>query len=117
MARGPAYGAIPESHDKNAAMAVKGVVAVMPLENRIAVCARNSYAAIKGREALNIKWSKGSLPDMDDAYLDRVYSEHLEKQGVAAKNEGDVKTALGNAATTLEQSYKINYISHAQVEM
>jgi isoquinoline 1-oxidoreductase beta subunit len=116
VARGPGYGAIPESHDKNAAMAVKGVVAVIPLENRIAVCAKNSYAAIKGRDALNIKWSNGSLPDMDDAYLDRVYSEHLEKQGASAKNEGDVKTALGKAATTLEQSYKINYISHAQVE-
>lgn len=116
VARGPAYGAIPESHDKNAAMALKGVVAVLPLENRIAVCAKNSYAAIKGRDALNIKWSKGALPDMDDAYLDRVYNEHLEKQGVAAKNEGDVKTALGKAATIVEQSYKINYISHAQVE-
>jgi isoquinoline 1-oxidoreductase beta subunit len=116
VARGPGYGAIPESHDKNAAMAVKGVVAVIPLENRIAVCAKNSYAAIKGRDALNVKWSNGSLPDMDDAYIDRVYGEHLEKQGASAKNEGDVKAALGKAATTLEQSYKINYISHAQVE-
>jgi isoquinoline 1-oxidoreductase beta subunit len=116
VAREPSYGAIPESHDKNAAMAVKGVVAVIPLENRIAVCAETTYAAMQGRDALNIKWSKGSLPDMDDAYLDRVYSEHLEKQGAIAKNEGDVKTALAKAATTLEQSYKINYISHAQVE-
>jgi len=116
VARGPGYGAIPESHDKNAAMAVKGVVAVIPFENRIAVCAETTYAAMQGRDALDIKWSKGSLPNMDDAYLDRVYSEHLEKQGAIAKNEGDVKTALGKAATTLEQSYKINYISHAQVE-
>ncbi|CAB1076391.1 Uncharacterized aldehyde oxidase, molybdopterin-binding subunit [Olavius algarvensis Delta 1 endosymbiont] len=116
VARGPGYGAVPESHDKDAAMAVKGVVAVIPLENRIAVCAEATYAAMQGREALNITWSKGALPDMDDAYLDRVYSEHLAKQGAAAKNVGDVKTALGEAATTLEQSYKINYISHAQVE-
>lgn len=116
VARGPGYGAIPESHDKNAAMAVKGVVAVIPFEKRIAVCAETTYAAMQGRDALNVKWSKGSLPDMDDAYLDRVYSEHLEKQGAIARKEGDVKTALAKAATTLEQSYKINYISHAQVE-
>jgi len=116
VARGPGYGAIPESHDKNAAMAVKGVVAVIPLENRIAVCAETTYAAIQGREALNVEWSKGALPDMDDAYLDQVYSEHMEKQGATAKDEGDVNTALGKAATTLERTYKINYISHAQVE-
>jgi isoquinoline 1-oxidoreductase beta subunit len=53
---------------------------------------------------------------MDDAYVDRVYSEHLEKPGAAAKNEGDVTAALGKATTTLEQTYKIHYISHAQVE-
>ena len=116
VARAPHYGASPQSYDEQAAMAIKGVIKVVPLENRIAVCAETTYAAIQGREALNIKWSQGLLPDMDDAYLDRVYSEHLEKPGVAAKNEGDVKTALGRAATTLEQSYKINYISHAQVE-
>ena len=116
VARPPHYGASYQSYDEKAAMAVKGMVKVVPLENRIAVCAETTYAAMQGRDALNIKWSKGSLPDMDDAYLDRVYSEHLEKQGAIAKNEGDVKTALAKAATTLEQSYKINYISHAQVE-
>jgi len=116
VARPPYYGASFLSYDEKAAMAVKGVIKVVPLERRIAVCAKNSYAAIKGRDALDIKWSKGTLPDMDDAYLERVYSEHLEKQGAAAKNKGDVKTALGKAVTTLEQSYKVNYISHAQVE-
>jgi isoquinoline 1-oxidoreductase beta subunit len=116
VARAPRYGAIPESHDEQAAMAVKGVVAVIPLENRIAVCAETTYAAMQGREALNIQWSAGSMPDLDDAYLDKVYSEHLDKEGASAKKEGDVKTALAEAATTLEQSFKIHYISHAQVE-
>ncbi len=116
VARPPYYGASYQSYDEKAAMAVKGVVKVVPLENRIAVCAETTYAALKGREALDIKWSQGTLPDMDDAYLDRLFSEHLEKQGAAAKNEGDVITAIGEAATTLEQSYRINYISHAQVE-
>ncbi|MGD8241890.1 MAG: xanthine dehydrogenase family protein molybdopterin-binding subunit [Desulfobacterales bacterium] len=116
VARAPYYGASPQTYDAQAAMAIKGVIKVVPLENRIAVCAETTYAAIQGREALNIRWSQGALPEMDDAYLDRVYSEHLEKQGASAKNEGDVITALGKAATTLEQSYKIHYISHAQVE-
>ena len=116
VARPPYYGASYRSYDEKAATAIKGVVKVVPLEDRIAVCAETTYAAIQGRDALNVKWSKGALPDMDDAYLDKVYSEHLEKKGAVAKNEGDVKTALGKASTTLEQSYKINYISHAQVE-
>jgi isoquinoline 1-oxidoreductase beta subunit len=116
VARAPYYGATPQSYDDQAAMAVKGVVKVLPLEDRIAVCAETTYAAIQGREALDIKWSRGLLPEMDDAYLDRVYGEHLDKPGASAKNEGDAIAAIGRAATTLEQSYKVHYISHAQVE-
>ena len=116
VARGPAYGAIPESHDKNAAMAVKGVVAVIPLENRIAVCAETTYAAMQGREALNIKWSKGSHPDLNDDTVDALFKEHLEKPGAVAKTSGDVKKALAEAAQTIEQSYKLPYLSHAPVE-
>jgi isoquinoline 1-oxidoreductase beta subunit len=69
-------------------MAVKGVVKVVPLKNRIAVCAETTYAAMQGREALNIKWSQGSHPDLNDDTVDALYKEHLEKPGAVAKNEG-----------------------------
>ena len=116
VARPPRYGATFQSYDEKAAMAVKGVVKVVPLENRIAVCAETTYAAMQGREALGVKWSQGSHPDLNDDTIDAAFKAHLEKPGAEAKNEGDAITALGQAATTLEQSYKINYISHAQVE-
>ena len=116
VARPPHYGASYQSYDEKAAMAVKGMVKVVPLENRIAVCAETTYAAMQGREALNVQWSKGSHPDLNDDTVDAIFKEHLQKPGAFAKNEGDAKTALAKAATTLEQSFKINYISHAQVE-
>ena len=116
VARPPRYGATFQSYDEKAAMAVKGVVKVVLLENRIAVCAETTYAAMQGREALGVKWSQGSHPDLNDDTIDAAFKAHLEKPGAEAKNEGDAITALGQAATTLEQSYKINYISHAQVE-
>ena len=62
VSRPPAYGAKPESFDKDAAMAVKGVTAVVPLEDRVAVCAQNTWAAMQGKEALNITWSPGQPP-------------------------------------------------------
>ncbi|HSO20373.1 MAG TPA: molybdopterin cofactor-binding domain-containing protein, partial [Desulfosarcina sp.] len=116
VARPPRYGASYQSYDEKAAMAVKGVVKVVPLEKRIAVCAETTYAAMQGRKALDIKWSLGSHPDLSDDAVDAWFKEQLEKPGAAARNEGDVIAALGKAATTLEQSYKIHYISHAQVE-
>ena len=116
VARPPRYGASLGSYDEKAALAIKGVIKVVSLENRVAVCAQNTYAAMTGREALNIKWSPGSRPDLGDASLDGIYKEHLEKPGAVAKNTGDVTTAFARAARTIEQTYKLPYISHAQVE-
>jgi len=116
VARPPRFGAALESFDEKAALAVNGVIKVVPLENKMAVCAKNTYAAIKGREALGIKWTAGSRPDLDDDALDVIYNAHLEKPGAVAKNKGDVATAFARAARTIEQSYKLPYIAHAQVE-
>jgi isoquinoline 1-oxidoreductase beta subunit len=116
IARPPYYGASLQSYDEKAALAVKGVINAVPLENRIAVCAETTYAAMKGRDALNIKWSNGSHPDFDDDAMDAQFKKHLEKPGSTAKTSGDVNTALAEAAQTLEQSYKLPYLSHAQAE-
>jgi isoquinoline 1-oxidoreductase beta subunit len=92
------------------------VIKVVPLENRIAVCAETTYAAIKGRNALNIKWSEGSHPDLNDDTLDELFKAHLAKPGVVAKTGGDVNKALAEAAQTVERSFKLPFISHAQAE-
>jgi len=116
VARPPAYGAKPESFDKKAAMAIKGVIAVVPFEDKVAVCAKNTYAALKGREALAIKWSKGSQPDLSDQTLDKWYQEFLAKPGLPVHPVGDARAALAKAATKLEASYKVPYVAHATLE-
>ena len=116
VARPPRYGAVLQSYDAEAAMAIKGVIKVVPFEDRVAVCAETTYAAMQGRDALDIKWSDGSRPDLNDETIDALFKAHLEEPGAVAKNSGDVTKALTEAAQTLEQSYKLPYISHAQVE-
>ena len=116
VARPPRYGARLQSYNAEAAMAVKGVVHVAPFEDRVAVCAETTYAAMQGRKALGIKWSAGSRPDLNDETIDAVFKTHLEKPGAVAEKSGDVSKALAHAARTIEQSYQLPYISHAQVE-
>jgi isoquinoline 1-oxidoreductase beta subunit len=71
---------------------------------------------MQGRNALGIKWTDGSRPDLNDETIDALFKAHLDETGAVAKNSGDVSKALAEAAQTLEQSYKLPYISHAQVE-
>ncbi|MFH1152451.1 MAG: xanthine dehydrogenase family protein molybdopterin-binding subunit [Pseudomonadota bacterium] len=116
VARPPRYGASYLSYDETAAMAVKGVIRIVPLENRIAVCAETTYAAMKGRDSLNVKWSKGSHPDLNDETLDALFKLQLEKPGTVARSGGNVEKAMAEAVRTIEQSYSLPYISHAQAE-
>ena len=116
VARPPRFGATPESYDASAAMAVKGVVKVVPLQDKIAVCAETTYAALQGREKLNIQWTTGAAPDLNDATLATMFQEHMEKAGAIAEATGDAKKALAEAEITLESSYKFPYIAHAALE-
>lgn len=114
--RAPVYGAKVLSFDESAAVSVKGVIKVVQLEDKVAVCADTTYAALKGREKLNINWSQGTMPDLDDQKIGQILEEHLQNNCKEAHRVGDVDTALANAATTFELTYKFPYISHAALE-
>ena len=116
IARAPRYGAKLESYDIEAARQVSGVIKVMPLGNRIAVCAENTYAAMQGREALGAQWSAGSHPELNDAWIEAQLTKNLDEPGVEAKNNGDASQAIAGAAQRLSQNYQLPYLSHAQVE-
>lgn len=116
VARPPRYGAKPKSFDENATMAVPDVLHVVPMDDKIAVCAKTTYAALQGREKLNIQWSVGSAPELNDESLDMLFQEHLKKPGAIAENTGDVQSALAQAAITRDGSYKMPYLAHSALE-
>jgi isoquinoline 1-oxidoreductase beta subunit len=65
---------------------------------------------------LDIKWTGGTHPDLNDEKVDKWYDEFIAKTGVIAEAKGDAKKALGQAAKTLEARYQFPYIAHATLE-
>ncbi len=116
MARPPRYGAKPESFDEKAALAVKGVEKVLPWRDKIAVYATTTFAAIKGRDALNVKWSRGSHPDLSDETIADLFRSKMAEPGAVAEDLGDAKRALSEAAATVEAAYSVPWMAHAQLE-
>lgn len=114
--RPPRYGAKPESHDEQAAMRIKGVLKILPLEDKIAVCATNTYAALQGRKALATKWSAGSHPDLSNDSIAALFKQELGGPGVVGQSIGDTEKALSTAAMTVEAAYAVPYVAHAQLE-
>jgi isoquinoline 1-oxidoreductase beta subunit len=116
LVRPPAYGAKPLSFDKDAAMSVKSVSHVVPMSTGIAVCAGRPEAAWKGVAALKVNWGRGIQPGLDTGGLERSFLSDLSKEGIIARNDGDVKAVLAAAPRKIEATYVLPYLSHATME-
>lgn len=116
IARPPAYGAKPVSYDEKAAEGIKGVEKVLPIPMGIAVCAISIDAAFKGRDAIEVKWDKGVLPEMDNGYVENSLVEDLNKPGSSVVKRGDAKKAISKAGQTIEATYYVPCVAHATME-
>lgn len=116
VVRAPSFGAKPVSYNEEAAMAVSGVIAVLKLDDKIAVCAENTYSALKGREQLAVEWSEGTIPDLNDEKIAIILEEHLKNKCKEAHKKGDAIKAIEKADITFDLTYSFPYISHAALE-
>jgi len=116
LARPPAYGAKPVSSNEKAAMQVKGVIKVVETPMGLAVCAKSLDAAWKGRDALDVKWDKGVLPQMDNEFIEKTMMAELDKPGSKAMENWDAKKALEAAAKKVRSTYFVPYVAHALME-
>ncbi len=63
--RTPVEGGTPQHVDDAAALAVPGVLKVVPLKNSVGVVAETIESAFKGRDALKATWSSGPANEFD----------------------------------------------------
>ncbi|MEL7303245.1 MAG: molybdopterin cofactor-binding domain-containing protein, partial [Pseudomonadota bacterium] len=114
--RPPQFGATLQSFDDTEARKVKGVVDVKTIPQGVVVYAKNTWAAIKGRAAIEAKWdtSKAELRSTDQLIAD--YRADLDKPGIVARNEGDAAKAMGSAAKTVKADFTFPLLAHAPME-
>ena len=127
IARPPVMGGKLASYDGSAAMKVPGVEKIVVIEGTpppskfqpiggVAVIARNTWAAIKGRDALVIKWDDGPHASYDSAAYKAQLEETARKPGKVVRDEGDPEKALGSAAKTVFAEYYAPHLAHAPME-
>ena len=119
--RAPRFKATVKSFDASAARAVPGVVDVVQVPSGVAVLARNTWAALKGREALSIEWDDSKAEMRGSAELFAEYRK-LADQGRAApgalevKTIGDPDAALKSATKVVEATFEFPFLAHAPME-
>jgi isoquinoline 1-oxidoreductase beta subunit len=120
VARSPYIGGKAAGFDEHPALAVSGVRHVVPVKsgisNGIAVVADNTWAAIKGRDALHVTWDPGPNHNFDSVSFLHEQEEALARTDYFVRNDGNASEALASCARRLEAVYEFPFQAHAPVE-
>lgn len=127
--RCPYLDGVIESWDGKMAKAVPGVKDVILIEGPngdapfngvlaagIAVIAENTWAALKGRQALQVNWTKGPWADEATTKLESKADELLKQIGQVVRNDGDLNQVSKAAKRIIEARYYQPYVAHATME-
>jgi isoquinoline 1-oxidoreductase beta subunit len=125
IARCPVFGGKLKSFDASKTKAVSGVREVFAIDpvgpgaftaGGVAILADNSWAAIQGRQALQITWDEGPATSESSASLRKQFLENAAGPGKVVRNDGDAAAALAAAPKKIEAVYEFPFAAHATME-
>ena len=116
VAHPPLFGATVRSFDGAEARRVQGVVDVVQISRGVAVVAENTWAAMRGRAALNVDWDDSRAEKRSSRDLIAEYRALAERPGTVAEQRGEADAALARAARVIEATYEFPYLAHAALE-
>lgn len=117
VAHPPKFGATVASFDATETKKVKGVVDVKQIPQGVAVYAENTFAALKGRDALKVEWDESNAETRSSAEIIAAYKETMKSEGIEATNKGDINKALAQKGSTrVDMEYVFPYLAHAPME-
>jgi isoquinoline 1-oxidoreductase beta subunit len=112
----PAFGGKAKKVVPDAALAIPGVLAVKQVPQGVVVFAKDTWAAMRGRAALEVDWDLSQAETRSSDQMFAAYAAAVKTPGQVIEKTGDVDTALGGAAKTLEATYYFPYLVHAPME-
>ena len=123
----PVMGGKVVSYDDSETMKIPGVLKVVKIDGTpapakfdtmggVAVVAKNTWAAMKGRDALKIQWEDGPHGSYDSVAYRAQMKDTASKPCQVVREDGDAEAALKSAAKVVTGEYYLPHISHAQME-
>ena len=125
VARCPTFGGKPAHFEASKAKAVPGVRDVFEIPalgkdmytaGGIVVVADSTWAAMKGRDALQIEWDRGPAASESSASLRESLRAAASRPGKRIRNDGNVDEALPSSAKRVEAVYEFPHLAHATME-
>jgi isoquinoline 1-oxidoreductase subunit beta len=125
VARCPTFGGKHSHYDATKARALPGVKDVFEIPalgsdmftaGGIVVVADSTWAAMQGREALQITWDRGPAASETSDRMFTALHEASHQSGKRARNDGDVDKVLSNGDKKIDVVYELPLLAHATME-
>jgi isoquinoline 1-oxidoreductase beta subunit len=128
VARSPYLNGRVRSIDDSNARKVNGVLDVFELKgpksgepylilaSGVAVVATSTWAAIKGRRALQIEWDAGPNANISSDAFWEENRRMLKSKGRVVADDGQLDTAMASAHKVITHQYQVPFVSHAPLE-
>src|SRR5690606_3726798 len=107
VARAPRLGASLQHWDGAAALAVPGVERVVQIGRGIAVVARDTWSAMRGRDVLQLRWSDGPHAQLSTASLREQLGAAAVGPGTEVRRQGKGETGLDGPGERIEATYSL----------
>ncbi len=127
VARPPQVFGKTGSFDDAATLNVPGVIQTVRLPDAkppavfqpmggVAVVARDTWAAIQGRKALEIEWADGPNAAYDSERFAQTLQQTARRTGTVRRNRGNVQSGFAAAEQRLEAEYYAPHLSQSPME-
>jgi isoquinoline 1-oxidoreductase beta subunit len=123
--RCPVFGGKIKLVDETEALKVPGVERVIKIEPTknptqlvagVAVIARNTWAAMKGRKALKVEWELPTGDVESDEQLKRLFEKNIAGNGEILRDDGNVQEAFASCKRVHEAVFEAPFLAHAPME-
>ncbi len=127
IARPPQVFGSVRNFDDSAALKVPGVLQTMKMPDAaapalhqplggVAVVASDTWAAIQGRNALQIAWDRGPNAGYNSGAFAKQMKATANRKGAVKRKRGDVDAGLADAAQRIEADYYVPHLAHSPME-
>ena len=126
--RAPVLNATVKSFDDTATRKVHGVLDVFKIDgpamgdpylvlaSGVAVVATSTWAAMKGRKALQVEWNDSPSASDSSEQFWAQNEEMLKGDGQVVLDDGNFTTAIQAASKLVKHQYRVPFVSHAPLE-
>tara|TARA_B100000315_G_scaffold164314_1_gene152940 strand:+ start:2423 stop:4573 length:2151 start_codon:yes stop_codon:yes gene_type:complete len=114
--RCPFFGGKLKTINDSKAKRINGVLDIFEVENGIAVVGTSTWAALKGRKALDVTWDTGPNANLDSKSIAKYLKKRGEKRGAVGRNDGNARKALKKTNKIIKAVYKVPFQAHATME-